>query len=109
MTRFDALMKELKDAYEIESGERIDFRKHVFLDNQYGGTPCFNYNFAESVVVFTYAFLEKHIEENKYDYPMFGGWKYNLMMECEKLRSTTLQNFISGNIQGMLNYRGYTE
>lgn len=92
----NSLLKTLKAEFEAEHGIKIDFRTHAFLKNQYGCTPIFDYDLAEKVVTFAYAWGEKIIEENQFNYPDFDGWQYNLQMECDKLRSTTLKSFLLG-------------
>jgi hypothetical protein len=90
------LVKQFKTQFESETGIKIDFRKHAFLNNQYGATPCFNYDFAQDVVTSLYNWAHSFIEENEVNYPHFSGWQYNTSMECEKLRSTKLQALIEG-------------
>lgn len=89
------LMAQLKEDFEFESGEALDFRSHAYLDNQYGLSPTFNYSFAEKIVKFAFEWAENYIEENHYNYPDFGGWYYNLQMSIEGLRTTPLKVFLS--------------
>jgi len=90
MKNTKALVKQFRSDLESETGIKLDFRVHKFLDNQYGATPCFNYDFAEEVISFLYSWAHNFIEENEENYPHFSGWEYNLQMSIEELRTTPL-------------------
>lgn len=77
---------------EFKVTNNLDFRSHVFLDNQYGNSPCFNYDFAETVVSKLFAFAHNFIRNNEEYYPHFSGWDWNLQMECENLRISKLKD-----------------
>ena len=64
----------------------IDFRKHQFLDNQYGGTPCFDYDFAKEIVT--------TLNNNLIDLFNDQYVIYNTEMDIESLRTTQLKNYI---------------
>lgn len=90
------LFTEFKNDFEIQYGITLDFRTHVFLHNNHGLSPIFDYHLAEKVVRFAYDWAENIIEENPFNDPTFDGWQYNLQMSCDELRTTTLKDFLSG-------------
>ena len=90
------IMRDFKKAFEKETGERIDFRKHGYLDNQYGLSPTYSYEFAKKVVPFTYSYFQKLIDEGLGTEPNFLGWEYNLEIAIDGLRVVSLQGFIKG-------------
>ena len=64
-------------------GLLLDFRSHVYLENQYGLNPQYNYDLAETVVTSLFAFWDKH----NVNYAM----RYNKDQMVDELRSTTLK------------------
>jgi hypothetical protein len=65
---------------------QLDFRKHVFLENQYGNYPEYKYSIGERIVDCIFSFLDKH----RVDY----SGRYNRSMMIESLRTTKLSDFI---------------
>ncbi len=88
------LVKEFKKDLLLEKDIKIDFRSDVFLENQHGLSPCFNYSFAETVVTYLYDWAHQYIEDHEENYPSFSGWEYNTAMECDKLRTSKLKTLI---------------
>ena len=68
----------------------IDFRKEVFLDNQYNNVPTFNYDFACEIVTALNGSLE-----NQFGYRYVI---YNMGMDVESLRTQTLKNYIEDRV-----------
>ena len=99
------LMNKFKDSFEASTGNRLDFRKDVYFENQYNLGPTFNYDFAEILVELTYDFFQQEIEENPESYPDFGGWDYCLSMEIERLRTTKAVDFINNFIDTLANHK----
>lgn len=86
-----SLVKKFRTDLEIETGIKLDFRTHQFINNQHGATPCFDYSEAKEVIAHLYKWGEEFIETNREYYPHFGGWVYNLDMAVEQLRTTRLK------------------
>lgn len=99
------LMNNFKDFFESKTGVAIDFRRDVFLENQYNFGPTFNYDFAETLVEISYDFFQNEIDENKESYPDFGGWDYCLSMEIERLRTTKAIDFVNNFIDTLANHK----
>ena len=89
-----ALVKLFITHLDEEEGIKLDFRKHVYLNNNYGLTPCFSYNLAERVVARLYEWAEAYAEDHKELYKNGVGFVWNLNMQCEKLRTETLRGMI---------------
>lgn len=85
-------VQQFKEYFQAETGVALDFRKHVYLENQYGLSPCVKYDFAETFIKCLYAWGHQCIESNPALFPNFGGWQYNLNMSCEKLRTETISD-----------------
>ena len=102
MAKFNAkkVLKDLLSSFANEH-EKIDFRTHVYLENNYGGTQIFSYSFAEKIVVFAYDYVESYLEDNKNHFPDFSGWVWNKQMSIEKLRTTTLKAFLESLIDDL--------
>ena len=62
----------------------LDFRTIKYLENSYGLSPCFSYSDAEYLITELHDFLSEIYGERVV---------YNLMMECEKLRSQTFKSY----------------
>lgn len=73
----------------------IDFRKHQYLENQYGNTKTFNYNFASNIVT----------ELNNQLIDLFDKQYviYNHSMDCEALRTTSLETYIYDRVSSYFN------
>ena len=84
------IVNKFKQHFFAQTGERLDFRKHVFVENQHGAYPTVNYEFGERVVTELYKFGLEFINDNKANYPDFSGWNYNTAMEVDKLRISTI-------------------
>ena len=82
LTKQKTAMQELKDSVIISCGIKIDFRSHKYLDNGYGLTPCFSYEFAKKVVVAIYDYAFEQSGDR---------WIWNLETEIENLRSSSLK------------------
>lgn len=85
----DDLIKLFKDTFEDETGSKIDFRKHQYLQNNYGLIPVFSYSFAESVMSSLYRWANAFINEHQ-DQLRVTGIDYNLVMACDALRMSKL-------------------
>jgi len=80
------LLTEFKSFVYDETKLEIDFRTHVFLENQYGNYPQFRYSDAETIIDCVYAFLDKHFID--YD------CRFNRSMDIESLRIQCAKDFI---------------
>ncbi len=98
----EIMLKNLKCAFLNESGIDLDFRTHVYLENQYGLYPTYCYSVAEQIVPFVFEYLTDYLEKNQDEYPNFGGWEYNTSMSIEELRITKLKDFIERHIDDLL-------
>lgn len=87
-------ISQFKEFLRDEAGIELDFRKHVFLENSYGATPCVKYDFAEVLVTQLYKWAQECVEENPNLFPNFGGFEYNLQMSCEMLRTQRIRLYI---------------
>jgi hypothetical protein len=76
-------IKKFKEFTLEQYGLLLDFRTHVYLENQYGLNPQYNYDLAETVVTSLFAFWDKH----NVNYAM----RYNKDQMVDELRSTTLK------------------
>ena len=76
----------------------LDFRRDVFVDNQYGAYPAISYNRGKEIVGALYDWAEEFLDENSDYYPNFGGWEYNTMMTVDSLRSSTVKSLIESVI-----------
>lgn len=90
------LMKDFKKDFYYEHKVELDFRTHAYLKNNYGLAPVFDYELAKKVVIFAYDWAHQYIADNKLNYLDFGGWKYNLSMSCDNLRTFSLKGFLMG-------------
>ena len=61
----------------------LDFRSHVYLENQYGLNPQYSYSVAETVVDSLFEFWDK--------YGVNSSGRYNKDMMIDDLRSTELK------------------
>lgn len=99
MSKFNSLevlMKEFRSNLHNEIGYKLDFRRDVHIQNDYGNYPqSLNYHTAEEIVVFLYEWAHKQLQDNKERFPYLGGWEYNLTMEVEKLRIIKLKHVIN--------------
>ena len=68
-------------------GLRLDFRSHVFLDNQYGAYPQYSFSVAETIVDSLFAFWD----ERGVDW----SGRYNIAMRLNKLRVNPLKQQVS--------------
>jgi hypothetical protein len=88
------LIKKFKAQFTQNTGESLDFRKHIFIANSYGAYPTVSFEFGELVVTELYQFAHDFISNNEAHYPDFKGWSYNKDMEIDKLRSTTIEALV---------------
>ena len=68
-------------------GLMLDFRSHVYLENNSGCNPQYKYPVAETVVTSLFAFWDKH----GVNYAM----RYNTDQMINELRSTPLKHILS--------------
>ena len=68
-------------------GLRLDFRSHVYLDNQHGAYPQYGYSVADTILESLFAFLD----ERGVDW----SGRYNKAMMINKLRVTPLKQQLS--------------
>lgn len=73
----------------------IDYRKEQFLDNQYGSSPCFNYDRAGEIVQSLNNELAKQFDDQLVI--------YNLSMDIESLRTTKLKTYIECRVNNYYN------
>lgn len=85
------LIKSFKAFLNEEHNTELDFRKHVFLENQYGGYPQYPYAIAEDVVDGMFSFFDKH----NVDY----DGRYNRSMSIESLRTEKLKDFLEHTLE----------
>lgn len=91
----DSLIIDFKEYLEEETGYRLDFRRHGYLENGYNLSPTFNYDFAKMVIENLYDWAQELIHSNQEAYGDFHGFAYNLQMSCEELRTVKLKDYIS--------------
>ncbi|MED6317201.1 MAG: hypothetical protein VYA60_08145 [Pseudomonadota bacterium] len=89
----ESLLGLFRDHFEDETGTKIDFRKHQYLENSYGLTPTFSYSFAETIVDSLYRWANTFIAEHQERF-VVSGFEHNTMMSCDKLRSQSLKSLI---------------
>lgn len=89
------LIADFKEYLEDNTGYRLDFRSHGYLENNYGLSPTFDYAFAELVIENLYDWANKFVYEHKDVFGDFGGFGYNLKMSCDQLRNTSLKSYVS--------------
>ena len=99
-----ALMKRFRAQFLENTGEVLDFRKHVYLENQYGCSPVFGYEMAETIIDEIYTFAQGLVDDNAELFPSFSGWEYNTQMECEKLRSSTVSDLVNRILSDIQNH-----
>lgn len=80
------LITSFKQFVNDDCGLELDFRKHVFLENQYGASPQYSYSDAEAVLSCVFGFLDKF-------YVDYNG-RYNFNMEIDKLRTSKLKDYL---------------
>jgi hypothetical protein len=80
------LLSEFKSFVKDETKLVLDFRTHVFLENQYGAYPEYSYSDAETVIDCVYNFLDAHFVD-------YSG-RFNRSMDIEALRTTKLKDFL---------------
>lgn len=87
LTSFEKnLISAFKSFVSEETNLDLDFRTHVFLDNQYGATPRFSYSDAEAVIDCMFKFFDKyHVD--------YDG-RYNHSMALESLRTQNLKGYL---------------
>lgn len=90
----NALVAQFKQHFEDKTGQKIDFRKHQFLQNSYGNTPTFHYEFAVLVIDEWYTWLNQFIKDNQGRLHDLGGIEYNTQMSCDNLRTDTLKGLL---------------
>lgn len=79
--------------FEDETGIKLDFRSHQYLENSYGLTPTFSYSLAVTVVSSLYRWANAFVAEHQ-EHLNFSGFRHNTMMSCDKLRSQSLKSLI---------------
>ena len=84
-------MKGFKKYLADNSNINLDFRSHVYLNNQYGLTPCFEYETAKTIILL----LAEYTSD---DSPI-----YNLNNSIDNLRITKLKDFINEWLRGANN------
>ncbi|MFT6835036.1 MAG: hypothetical protein ACJA0H_001070 [Francisellaceae bacterium] len=87
LTSFETNLLTAFKAFILEKNNlKLDFRVHVYLENQYGATPCYSYSDAETVVDCMSDFFDKyHVD--------YSG-RYNRSMTIESLRTQKLNDFL---------------
>jgi len=98
------LLKDLKDSFSKENAP-LDFRSDVYLENQYGLSPCMSYDRARDITQFVYDWADDYIAQNKDIYPEFSGWRWNLDMATEELRTSSVYEFVNRIIDDLINRR----
>jgi hypothetical protein len=82
-------------------GLLLDFRSHVYLENQYGCNPQYKYPVAETVVTSLFAFWDKH----SVNYAM----RYNKDQMVDELRSSPLNQRLSCWLESEMRCRDVPE
>ena len=92
-TSFTSYEKKLHAAFKAfvlektEGKVKLDYRTHVFLENQYGGNPQYSSSCAGAVIDCMFEFFDKyHVDYSD---------RYNRSMTIESLRTQTLNHFLS--------------
>ncbi|MGY8897749.1 MAG: hypothetical protein ACKVI8_06925 [Paraglaciecola sp.] len=85
------LLSTFKSFVEEETNLKLDFRTHVFLDNQYGAYPQYSYSDAETVIDCMFEFFDKY----NVDY----AGRYNRSMSIETLRTQKLNEFLISHLE----------
>mgnify|MGYP006088754955 CR=1 FL=1 len=90
-TSFTSYEKKLHAAFKsfvlAKKNLKLDFRTHVYLENQYGGYPSYSYSDAEAVIDCMFEFFDKyHVDYSN---------RYNRSMIIDSLRTGTLSHFLS--------------
>ena len=99
------LINIFKDDFSIKN-DPLDFRADRYINNNYGLTPCISYDRAKKIVFAIYDWAHDIISDNKGCFLNFDGWEYNLDMEIEKLRSSTVKMLIDCIINDLvINYK----
>lgn len=96
----ESLMILFRDYFEDETGIKLDFRSHQYLENSYGLTPTFSYSMAEKAVNNLYNWANDFVAEHQ-DSLRISGIRHNTMMSCDKLRSQTLKSLIEDVCDGI--------
>jgi hypothetical protein len=95
-THFErALLDTFKSFAFDETKVTIDFRKHGFLENQYGAYPQYSHSDAESIVDCVYRFLDAHFVD-------YTG-RFNRSMDIDSLRTKKLNEFLLARLTGEIN------
>lgn len=95
MTTLNSFEKNLLTTFKLfvkeEANLELDFRTHVFLDNQYGAIPCYSYSDAEAVIDCMFKFFDKyHVD--------YDG-RYNRSISIESLRTQKLNEFLLAHLE----------
>jgi hypothetical protein len=85
------LISTFKSFVSEKTNLQLDFRTHVFLDNQYGATPCYRYSDAESLIDCLFEFFDMY-------YVDYSG-RYNRSMSIEGLRTQRLNDFLLAHLE----------
>ena len=88
------ILNEFKEFTLKSTGLDLDFRTHVFLENQYGASPVYSYSDAEAVIDSVYAFLDKC----GIDYE----GRFSRSMDIEALRTQKLKEFLINRLASEL-------
>ena len=78
-------IKWLKDKLS-KDGIIIDFRKDVYINNEYGCCPQINHSRAEDIIKKVHEILENETKDKFHI--------YNLSIEVEKLKTNTLKSVL---------------
>ena len=90
------LIKLFKEYFYKQYGFKIDYRTHVYLENEYALSPTYDYYTALDFINGLYDWAHKFIEENRAHYPDFNGFQYNTSIEMNTLRAFKLSQKIEG-------------
>ena len=85
------LLSEFKSYVSDESPDlELDFRTHVYLENEYGGYPTYDFSIAEIIIDCIFSFFDKHNVN-------YAG-RYNKSMMIESLRTRKLNEYLVGKL-----------
>lgn len=84
------LIQTFKDFLREEQLLNLDFRSHVYLENQYGLTPIYSYIDAEKIIDGLFSFFDKYLVN--------CSGRYNYQNLIESLRTYTVKEFLTGHL-----------
>lgn len=91
------------DFYFSTDGFELDFRKHVYVNNEYGLYPQkMSWSTAVQIIDSLYAWAHDVISSHSENFPDFSGWIYNTEMEVNKLKTCKIKDKIDDVINTLI-------